>query len=138
MQHLQGSSTWPAARHRQSWRGCLDDTSAGSAPPKLVYLSAEGDETLDSIDPDAVYVIGGLVDRNQHKGLSRRRAREAGVPTARLPLEEYVQLSIEGKSRALAVNHCYELLLLRAQNHSWEEATRLVLPQRRVLRGAEV
>lgn len=135
MQRLQGSSTWPAARHRQSWRHCLD----GASPPqKLVYLSAEGDETLDTIDPDAVYVIGGLVDRNQHKGLSHRRAQEAGVPTARLPLAEHVALSVEGKGRALAVNHCYELLLLRAQNCSWEEAIRQVLPQRRVSRGSGV
>ena len=150
MEHLQGSATWPAARHRHSWLDCLGvggdgggDCGGGgsslgaslggaaSARRRLVYLSAEGEETLETIDPAAVYVIGGLVDRNQHRGLSLRRAQDAGVSTARLPLEEYVQMSVEGKGRALTVNQCYELLLLRAQGHSWEEVVRQVMPLRR-------
>jgi tRNA (guanine9-N1)-methyltransferase len=87
--------------------------------------------TLDTIDHDAVYVIGGLVDRNQHVGLCHRRAQAAGVCTARLPLEEHVAMNAEGHGRALTVNQCYELLLLRAQGHGWEAAIRRVLPSRR-------
>ena len=32
---------------------------------KLVYLTADAEETLQSFDPEKVYVIGGIVDRNR-------------------------------------------------------------------------
>lgn len=32
---------------------------------KLVYLTADAEETLRSFDPEKVYVIGGIVDRNR-------------------------------------------------------------------------
>lgn len=136
MQQIHGSSAWPQARHRGTW---LDVAAASgwraeplsSADRRLVYLSAEGEETLDAIDADTVYVIGGLVDRNQHRGLTHRRAVAAGVPTARLPLEEHMQMNAEGRGRALTVNHCFELLLLRRQGVRWQEAIREVLPARR-------
>ena len=34
---------------------------------KLVYLSADADDELETLREDEVYIIGGLVDRNRHK-----------------------------------------------------------------------
>jgi tRNA (guanine9-N1)-methyltransferase len=34
---------------------------------KLIYLSADAEEELETLSEDEVYVIGGLVDRNRHK-----------------------------------------------------------------------
>lgn len=34
---------------------------------ELVYLSADSEEELTELDPNHVYIIGGLVDRNRHK-----------------------------------------------------------------------
>jgi tRNA (guanine9-N1)-methyltransferase len=34
---------------------------------KLVYLSADADEELETLAEDEVYIIGGLVDRNRYK-----------------------------------------------------------------------
>jgi tRNA (guanine9-N1)-methyltransferase len=39
------------------------------------------------------YVIGAFVDKNRHKGLTARKAAELGIPTARLPINEFVALT---------------------------------------------
>ncbi|GLD91653.1 hypothetical protein PINS_up000186 [Pythium insidiosum] len=37
-------------------------------PQELVYLSPDADDVLLEIDPRAVYVVGGIVDRSVRKG----------------------------------------------------------------------
>ena len=96
---------------------------------RLVYLSSEAEEVLDgSLDPEAVYVIGGLVDHNRQKGLTHQRAIEAGIRTVRLPIDEHMVMS---QRRILAVNHCVEILVYVASGLSWAEALVKVMPERR-------
>lgn len=59
---------------------------------KIVYLSSDSDNVLNELDETAVYIIGGLVDHNHHKGLSLQRAEEKGFKTARLPLSEHIEM----------------------------------------------
>lgn len=58
----------------------------------IVYLTSDSDNVLEEIDPNAAYIIGGLVDHNHHKGLSLQKAEENGLKTARLPLAEYISM----------------------------------------------
>lgn len=131
---VHGSNAWPVARHRCSYLDVASqylDCDVTRGHDKLIYLTAEGDETLTSVDTECIYVIGGLVDRNRHKGLTHRRAQAAGLRTARLPLAEHASLSRDGESRALTVNHCFEMLALRAQGYSWPTSIAASLPPRR-------
>lgn len=120
-----GSENWPVARHESSYLEAFDRDS-------LVYLSSESEHVLDALDPARVYVIGGLVDHNRHKGLTHSRAVAAGIATARLPIAEHVDTEAGGAGRrVLAVNHVFEILALRASGVAWPEALLRTIPQRR-------
>ncbi|GAB1602720.1 tRNA methyltransferase 10 homolog A-like [Argonauta hians] len=100
----------------------LFDTSS------LVYLSSESDNVLDVLDEDKVYVIGGLVDHNHHKGLCHRLAEEANIYHAQLPISQYLEM----KSRkVLTVNHVFEILLQYTQSRDWKKCLFQVIPERK-------
>lgn len=119
---IQGSDTWPVTRHAASFLDAYDAS-------RLVYLSADATEPLGELEAGKVYVIGGLVDRNRHKGVAQQRALAAGIATARLPLEEHLEIDTEVR-RVLAVNHCFEMLLHRARGLEWADAMLRAMPSR--------
>ena len=58
---------------------------------KPVYLSPDAPEPLTHIDPDAVYIIGGLVDRTVIRNASYNRAEQLGIPAVCLPIREMMK-----------------------------------------------
>lgn len=74
---------------------------------QLVYFTADSPNVIDKLDKDKVYIIGGIVDRNRHKGLTYKRAQEYGIETARLNFDSDIKLI---SSRVLTVNHSIILL----------------------------
>lgn len=62
--------------------------AAGSAPAKCIYLTADAEEEMQSFEGGVVYVIGGLVDRNKHKGVCLAKAKERNIKVLKLPLRE--------------------------------------------------
>ncbi|XP_011209997.2 tRNA methyltransferase 10 homolog A [Bactrocera dorsalis] len=106
------------------------DTTHMEVFPKenIIYLTCESDTVLDSIEEGKIYIIGGLVDHNHHKGLCHKRAIENGLHTARLPLNEHVNM----KTRAvLSTFHVFEILLRVSEGKSWTEAIIETLPERK-------
>ena len=85
----------------------------------IVYLTADAEEELGpTLDPTKIYVIGGIVDHNQHKGLCHSRAQRDGVSCARIPIDAAVQARIKG-SHIFTVNHVFDMLLGVNGGSSW-------------------
>lgn len=80
-----GYKNWDVKIHQESYLNLFDHNS-------IVYLTSDSDNVLTELEPNTVYIIGGLVDHNHHKGLSLKRAQENGLKTARLPLSEHIEM----------------------------------------------
>ncbi|XP_065200078.1 tRNA methyltransferase 10 homolog A isoform X2 [Planococcus citri] len=96
---------------------------------KIVYLTSDSENVLENVEEDKIYVIGGFVDHNLHKGLSLKKARADGIRHARLPLQQNIVLN---SRTVLAINHVFEILLAKANGASWREAFRTAIPQRKI------
>ncbi|XP_026689830.2 tRNA methyltransferase 10 homolog A-like [Ciona intestinalis] len=95
----------------------------------LVYLTAESDNVLSNIEHGKVYVIGGLVDHNHEKGLCHKLCTEKGIPTARLPLDENIDIKTR---KVLTVNHVFEILLAYLELQDWKTAILKVIPSKKL------
>jgi tRNA (guanine9-N1)-methyltransferase len=105
-----------------------DDSNNGQPHSSLVYLSAESSHVLETFSPNTTYVIGGLVDKNRHKGHCYSVAQKANIATARLPIDEYVKLNTK---RVLTTNHVVEIVLKYLETGNWAESFLHVIPQRK-------
>jgi len=65
------------------------------------------------------YVVGGLVDRNRHPGASLARARELGIRTVRLPIDEYAAVS---RNDFLTISDVCGIMSMYGLTGDWEAA----------------
>ncbi|XP_076072482.1 uncharacterized protein LOC143044384 isoform X2 [Mytilus galloprovincialis] len=101
---------------------------------KIVYLSGDSPNVLEDLSDDHVYIIGGLVDHNQYKGMCHQLAVEQGMSHAQLPIGQYIEM----KSRkVLTVNHVFEILLKYSETKDWKESFFSVIPQRKVVNNTD-
>lgn len=94
----------------------------------IVYLSSDSPYTLERLEPNTCYVVGGLVDKNREKGLCYRRAREKGIRTARLPIGQFMVMQ---SRQVLATNHVVEIMLKWLECGDWGQAFLSVIPKRK-------
>ena len=95
---------------------------------KLVYLTADSKNDIKELDPEDVYIIGGIVDRNRYINLTLNKAEEQGIRHGKLPIGDYMQLQ---SSTVLTVNHVFEILGLQFNNKDWEKTLNHVIPERK-------
>ena len=108
--------------------GPLGGSERGKGAAEVVYLTSDSPDTLTHLSPYSTYIVGGLVDRNRHKGICYKRATDRGVRTAKLPIGDYMQMA----SRfVLATNHVVEIMLRWIELGDWAEAFLRVLPKRK-------
>ncbi|TGO42137.1 hypothetical protein BHYA_0012g00530 [Botrytis hyacinthi] len=106
-------------------------TNSSSTAPNIVYLSSDSENTLTTLSPYTTYVIGGIVDKNRHKGLCYKRACDAGIPTAKLPIGEYMTMQ---SRTVLTVNHVMEIMIRWLETGDWGKAFLKVIPKRKEAR----
>ncbi|EXJ60077.1 hypothetical protein A1O7_04227 [Cladophialophora yegresii CBS 114405] len=119
--------------------------SAPSTPPRgeIIYLTSDSPHTLSTLSPYSIYIVGGLVDKNRHKGICYKTACDMGIKTAKLPIGEFLEMS---SRKVLATNHVVEILLrwfeeaaAGGEDGAWGRAFLRVIPKRKggKLRGQE-
>ena len=94
----------------------------------LVYLTADSHNILTEFDPLKIYIIGGVVDRNRNKRCTISRAECELIQTARLPLDQFVQIQT---TKVLTMLHVFQLVLAVAGGKDWETAFIDFLPTRK-------
>lgn len=104
------------------------ESGAESSTGDIIYLTSDSPDTLTELRPYSTYIIGGLVDRNRHKGICYKKAMERGMRTAKLPIGDYMQMA----SRfVLATNHVSEIMVRWLELGDWGEAFERVVPKRK-------
>ncbi|KAB8343043.1 hypothetical protein FH972_022637 [Carpinus fangiana] len=116
-------------------------TETVSTPPtdsEIIYLTSDSPHTLSALAPYTTYVIGGIVDKNRHKGICYKLATEASVrhtkdadvriSTAKLPIGQYLAMD---SRKVLTTNHVNEIMLKWLELGDWGEAFMAVIPKRK-------
>lgn len=125
LQRNDGWKNWDVFSHKESFMELFEKD-------KIIYLTSESENVLDTLEKGAVYIIGGLVDHNHHKSITFDMAQKGGIRTARLPLSEYLIM----KTRTvLTINQCFDIILGVSEGRSWKEVLMEALPQRKKIQA---
>lgn len=127
---------WHELLHRVnafSWNSKIvtfHDKSLVNTLPRgdLVYLTPDTENVCTKLDPSKYYIIGCLLDHNQHKGVTKAFAEKHNIRMERLPIGEYVQM--EGR-KVLTINHCAQILIRVANGDDWAKALVDTIPARK-------
>eukprot|EP00658_Telonema_sp_P-2_P002516 TRINITY_DN10943_c0_g1_i8.p1 TRINITY_DN10943_c0_g1~~TRINITY_DN10943_c0_g1_i8.p1 ORF type:complete len:203 (-),score=21.60 TRINITY_DN10943_c0_g1_i8:356-964(-) len=95
---------------------------------QMVYLTAESENTIHTLDPTKLYIIGAVVDKNRHKGMCEKLAVESAISTARLPIQEHIDM----KARVvITVDQVFLILAKLYNGSSMAEALAAAMPTRK-------
>ncbi|KAL8756046.1 MAG: hypothetical protein Q9184_004618 [Pyrenodesmia sp. 2 TL-2023] len=124
MKSDQGGKLAGALQENSLAQQTTDDGQSG----EVVYLTSDSPDTLTELKPYSTYIIGGIVDKNRHKGICYKRAMDRGMKTAKLPIGDYMKMT----SRfVLATNHVMEIMLRWLELGNWAKAFLEVIPKRK-------
>ncbi|XP_058197178.1 tRNA (guanine(9)-N1)-methyltransferase-like [Rhododendron vialii] len=123
LQRLPGFNKWIIEKENRPYIEAFQDRKK-----RLVYLTTDSENILEELDPRKIYIVGGLVERNRWKGITKKKAKEQGIKTAKLPIGNYMKMS---GSKVLTVNQVIEILLKFLETRDWKTSFFKVIPQRK-------
>lgn len=128
LQHSLGT-LWPS---HTSHPFCMTETLHHEyfSPAHLIYLSPDSDNTLEAVEQDKVYVLGGVVDLTIIKRLTEYHASKAGLVTAKLPVHKYMERT-KTASLCLPINQVLGMLLEVYSGRGWGQVLEEYLPKRK-------
>ncbi|KAI5191117.1 tRNA (guanine9-N1)-methyltransferase [Nematocida minor] len=91
----------------------------------IVILSADSPNTISEMKEGTVYVIGGLVDRNRHKGYLENLFKDK-FTTAKLPITQKLSCS-----KVLSTLHVFSILQTYTETKDWDLSLKMHLPERK-------
>jgi len=111
-----------------------------SLKKEFIYLSPDAEEDLDNVTDDKIYIIGGIVDRNVIKNLSKSRVNniknennEIKISIKRLPLQKYMK---DLGNIVLNINTVVEILSgymdMDEKEKNWKTVFENTLPKRKL------
>uniref|UniRef100_A0A131Z3A1 RNA (guanine-9-)-methyltransferase domain-containing protein 1 n=1 Tax=Rhipicephalus appendiculatus TaxID=34631 RepID=A0A131Z3A1_RHIAP len=92
---------------------------------RLVYLTPDSENTLDTFDYDAVYVIGALVDKETKEGATRAKAASEGLRTARFP-QTFTWHWQKEVPKPLHLTDVFKVLLALKSKNCWKYALKFL------------
>ncbi|KAK9883148.1 hypothetical protein WA026_001346 [Henosepilachna vigintioctopunctata] len=101
----------------------------------LVYLTPHCKEEMQYYDHDALYIIGGIVDKMNQEPLSMAKAKQENLQMMKLPLDKYL-LWTGGSGKSLTLNQVLNILIDVKNTGNWEYAFRHV-PRRKLMKMEE-
>ena len=104
------------------------DADTDAMPSKVVYLSPDAEEALEDVEPDTVYIIGGIVDLAA-RGIawSLPRANAVGATARRLPIREHLP---NVTNQILNIDTAMKVLCEKYSGKEWVDALESALPKR--------
>ena len=121
LRNIDGFEDWACTKETKRY--------AEMFPKKdLVYLTADSDDVIEELNPNDVYIIGGIVDRNRLKNCTFRKAQKQGIRTAKLPIAEHVTMSA---TKVLTVNCVLDIMCKQLHYKDWKKTFQECLPGRK-------
>lgn len=78
----------------------------------IIYLTADTDDAIATLEEGKTYIIGGVVDRNRYKNICLAKARSLGLRVARLPIDpDHLGGKTMSSRKVLTVNQVFDILL---------------------------
>lgn len=115
---------FPLSIHKESLTEIFDKK-------KLVYLTPHCNNELEKFNHDDIYIIGGMVDKQNNDPLSLAKAKKQGLRMAKLPLDKYLEWGA-GSGKSLTLNQMVKILLEMKKTGDWNKALRFV-PRRKII-----
>ncbi|XP_066246008.1 mitochondrial ribonuclease P protein 1 homolog [Euwallacea similis] len=98
---------------------------------RLIYLTPHCREEMTTFDHDAIYIIGGIVDKVNNEPISLAKAKREGLAMMKFPLDRYLQWG-GGSGKSLTINQCVAILLDLKKTGDWNCALKHV-PRRKLV-----